>query len=351
MVQKPFGVALMINWLLEKNYLPDSLIRIGIRQLLKQRLKEENLGDVESQQNHLSQFVDELRQEPIAIHTDDANEQHYELPTAFFQLVLGPHLKYSSGYWKSGTDRLERAEEDMLALTCERAGLEDGMQILELGCGWGSLSMFMAARYPHARITSVSNSKTQKEYIDSECRRRNIDNLNVITADMNDFATSESFDRVISVEMFEHMRNYDALTRKINGWLNPGGKLFIHIFTHRLYAYPFEVRDETDWMARYFFTGGIMPSDHLMLYFNKSLVVDRHWVINGTHYGKTARAWLTNMDDNRSKVLSILESTYGSEQRTRWWVYWRLFFMACEELWSFRNGNEWFVSHYLFSKR
>lgn len=341
----------MINSLLERNLLPDSLIRFGIRRLLAQRLRDEDKGTPERQQAHFMQLVEQLRVSPIAVHTRDANEQHYEVPTEFFRYVMGPHMKYSCGLWKSAADTLAVSEEAMLELTTQRAELKDGMQILELGCGWGSLSLFMAKKFPNASITGVSNSRTQKEYIDGEAKKRGLTNLTIVTADMNAFTTDGKFDRVVSVEMFEHMRNYHVLLEKISSWLKPEGKLFVHIFTHKEFAYLFEVKDETDWMSKYFFTGGVMPSDHLLLYFAEHLTIEKHWHVNGTHYQQTSEAWLQNMDRHEREVRPILASTYGAENETKWWVYWRVFFMACAELWGYNEGKEWMVSHYLFRKK
>ena len=340
----------MIDQLLATNLVPDFLIRIGIRSLLAQKLREENHGDCESNQAALMAHVEGLRESPIAIETRAANEQHYEVPTTFFQLCLGNRLKYSCGFWEPG-DTLNSSEERMLALTCQRAQLEDGQRILELGCGWGSLSLWMASQYPKAIITVVSNSATQKSYIDSQASRLGLLNLNVITCDMNRFDTSETFDRVVSVEMFEHMKNYGKLMANVSRWLAPGGKLFVHIFTHSKVAYHFVDKGPTDWMTRYFFSGGQMPSDDLLLYFQDDLSIQEHWNVSGLHYQKTAEAWLANMDAHRDQILPLFERTYGSGQSKRWWVYWRVFFMSCAELWGFRGGNEWVVSHYLFKKK
>ena len=340
-----------IDNLLTKNILPDTLIRYGIRNLLRQRLNSVRKNSVEEQQNHFMELVKYLNENPIAVNTKDANEQHYEVPTEFFKKVLGRYLKYSSGYWENGAENLDEAEKDMLKLTCERAELFDGQEILELGCGWGSLTLFMAEKFPASQITAVSNSKTQKKYIDKEAEKRGLKNVSVITADINNLEIDKRFDRIVSVEMFEHMRNYRTLFGKIYNWLKPDGQLFVHIFTHNKYAYLFEVKDDTDWMAKYFFTGGIMPSDNLLFYFTDNYQIKNHWIVDGKNYEKTANAWLENMDRNKDSILKIFSETYGEENKIKWWVYWRVFFMSCAELWGFKNGNEWFVSHYLFKKR
>lgn len=334
--------------LIENDKLPDPVLRAGIRKLLKQRLTDETVGDEELQQRKFINLVNELKSSPIAINTSDANEQHYELPTEFFQYCLGKNLKYSSGYWNPGVKDIDTSEDDMLALTCKRAELENGQNVLELGCGWGSLSLYMAAKYPDSKFTVVSNSATQKVFIDDTAAKRGLQNLTVLTADMNTFTIADSFDRVVSVEMFEHMRNYKLLLAKVASFLKPEGKLFVHIFTHKNLAYKYEVVDESDWMSKYFFTGGIMPSNHLFFYFNDDLKIEKHWVVNGTNYGKTSEAWLSNMDKHKKEIMPILENTYGKDQAVKWWVYWRLFYMACAELFNYNKGNEWMVCHYLF---
>jgi cyclopropane-fatty-acyl-phospholipid synthase len=338
--------------LLERNLLPDFLVRFGIRRLLKARLQEEDQGSSEAQQQHLMKLIARLKRSPIAINTGEANLQHYELPSAFFQCVLGERLKYSSGFYRKADDSLDEAELSMLELTAQRAQLHDGDRILELGCGWGSLSLWMAERFPRSRITVVSNSRTQKRFIDARAAALGFKNLEVITSDMNDlsFPDGEQFDRVVSVEMFEHMRNYETLMQRIRGWLKAEGTLFVHIFAHKSYAYPFEVRDATDWMAKYFFTGGIMPSDDLLLYFQRDLTLKDHWQVDGSHYSRTSEHWLQNMDAHRKAIEPLFAQTYGKENVRRWWVYWRLFFMSCAELWGYAQGREWLVSHYLFSK-
>ncbi len=342
----------MINpdHLLETNLVPDALIRAGIRRLLASTLREKSHPGVEAQRAALLQYVADLKKRGIAEQTQAANEQHYEVPTRFYQLCLGRRLKYSSGLWDDSVTTLDEAEERMLALTCERAGLANGQQILELGCGWGSLSLWMAEHFPGARITAVSNSRTQKQHIDAMAAARGLTNLEIITQDMNVFTIDRQFDRVVSVEMFEHMKNYQLLLRKVAGWLVPGGRLFVHIFTHRELAYHYEDKGPDDWMTRYFFAGGQMPSDDLLLYFQDDLRIENHWCVSGTHYQRTAEAWLENMDANKAEIWPLFEKTYGPDQARKWWVYWRVFYMACAELWGYDKGNQWHVSHYRFQK-
>lgn len=337
--------------ILEKDYFPDFLIRYQIRKLLQSRIDDEKKSTEEEFMNSFQGFLSQLKASPVAIHTDAANEQHYEVPTEFYKFVMGKRLKYSSGYWPKKDTNFQESEDAMLDLYIERSQTKDGMRILDLGCGWGSVSLYFAEKFPKSQITGVSNSKTQKAYILGEAKKRGLKNLEILTQDMNTFKISKTFDRIISVEMLEHMRNYQVLFERLSKLLAKDGKFFIHIFTHKEYGYPFEVKDETDWMSKYFFTGGQMPSDHQFLYFQDDLKIEKHWRVDGTHYSRTSRAWLENMTANREKIYPIFEATYGKENATKWWVYWRVFFMACEELWAFNKGREWIVSHYLFSKR
>ena len=335
----------MIDTLLEKNLLPDRVIRFGIRRLLAQRLREETA------RYDRTAYVADLKTRALAEQTAAANEQHYEVPTAFYLHCLGPRLKYSGCLYPEGTETLAQAEEHMLALYAERAQLADGQHILELGCGWGSLCLYNAARFPRARITAVSNSRTQKEHIDTEARKRGLDNLRVITADINEFdITPGQFDRVVSVEMFEHLKNYEKLFRQIARWLKPGGLLFTHIFTHHRLSYHFVPRDASDWMSRYFFTGGQMPAHDLLPQFQNDLKLVADWKVNGRHYQQTAEHWLQNMDKHKEEIIPLFRDTYGPDKALKWWCYWRVFYMACAELWGYRNGEEWLVSHYLFRK-
>lgn len=299
-----------------------------------------------------SAFVAGMRRAAIAPVPNKANDQHYEVPAELFEIVLGRQLKYSSAYWPAGVSTLDDAEEAMLALTAKRARLEDGHKILELGCGWGSLTLWMARNYRSSRITAVSNSRSQRAFIEARARREGLTNIEVITADMNELTSpGEGFDRVVSVEMFEHMRNWSKLLRRVRGWLRDDGRVFIHVFAHRRFAYPFEVEAADDWMGRNFFTGGMMPSADLFEHVDSPFIVEERAEIPGTHYAKTAEAWHQNLVANEQRVKALFESELGrSEARLRF-NRWKMFFLACAELFAFRGGAEWVVSHNLLAPR
>ena len=343
------ATALAIDWT-EKGWIPDTIVRRGIRKLVKHRLDEIHAEDCERMSESGEAFITALDDASIAPLPEKANEQHYEVPAAFFEQVLGRHRKYSCCYWSSDATGLDDAEAAALAVTCERADLQDGQRILELGCGWGSLTLWMAERYPNARVTAVSNSSSQKAHISREALRRGLTNVEVITADMNVFSTNRTFDRVVSVEMFEHMRNYRALFARIHDWLVPQGRFFMHIFCHRSTPYEFVDQGPDDWMSRHFFSGGIMPSEDLPLRFQEHLKITKSWRWSGVHYEKTANAWLDNMDFRRDRIWPILCETYGEASAMQWWMRWRVFFMACAELFGHQNGQQWWVAHYCFER-
>ena len=335
----------------ERGLVPDALLRAGIRKLLKKRLADVSIGNCESQQNSLSQMIQQFSSGPIAPLPEKANEQHYEVGADVFRYTLGQRFKYSCCYFDSPTQNLDAAEEASLQITCDRAEICDGMSILEMGCGWGSLTLWMCEKFPRAKVTAVSNSASQREHILKLAQSNRIDaNLQVITCDMNDFEAPEKYDRVVSVEMFEHMRNYRKLLNRIDSWLNPDGKLFVHIFCNRDFTYEFKDRGSEDWMSRYFFSGGVMPGDDLLLRFQEDLHLQQQWRWNGKHYQQTADAWIANMDRNKEKLLEVMACEYSKREAIRWFNRWRIFYMACSELFGYQNGEQWWVSHYLFGK-
>lgn len=331
----------------ERGLMPDRLTRIGIRSLLQDRLA--SLPPEPLSGKYLKKFVRAMDRSDIAIHTHDANQQHYEIPAEYFDLVLGPHKKYSCCYWDQHTNHLVDAEENALRTCCERAAIANGQQILELGCGWGSLSLWIAEHYPESQVTAVSNSVSQKNWILAQCAARGLQNVQVITADIIGFAIDEHFDRVLSVEMFEHTRNWRRLFDKVSGWLKADGQFFMHVFCHHRSPYFYELDGDNDWMTRYFFRGGLMPSAALPEKFQDSLRLREKWSWNGEHYAKTLRAWLQRHDAQKAQILGLFSDVYGDEADI-WFVRWRLFYLACEELFRYNKGEEWFVGHYLFDK-
>ena len=347
------------GWLIhscERGWLPDGVIRFGMRQLMRQRLRDEAIDNGELRAPRLNRLLDDLRASPIAIETQAANTQHYEVPAAFFHAHLGPHLKYSCCLYPTGNETLAQAEAAMLERYAERAELADGQCILDLGCGWGSLSLWLAARYPRSRIVALSNSHGQRAFIEARAAERGLRNLTVVTGNIVDFEFDDvqlqgGFDRVVSIEMFEHMKNYGLLLAKISRWMRDDAKLFVHIFVHRTLAYHFEVQDGSDWMSKYFFTGGTMPSEALLLNFQDDLRMERQWWVSGTHYERTANHWLAALDAARDRALPMLADTYGARDAAVWFQRWRMFYMAVAELFGYASGNEWGVGHYRFVKR
>ena len=339
--------ANIANRLAESGFIPDSVIRLGIRRLLRNRLASIAAFDTPGN-TQLGEFVDMMNNSEIALVPKLANEQHYEVPADFFNACLGSHRKYSCCYWSGGAKTLDEAERSALTITAERAELVDGMDILDLGCGWGSFSLYAAAHFPNSTVTAVSNSASQREYIEGQARQRGLSNLQVITADMNNFDIDRKFDRIVSIEMFEHMRNYRELFRRISGWLKPGGAFFMHIFCHRSAAYEFIDGGPADWMSRHFFSGGIMPSEDLPLKFQEHLNIANQWRWSGQEYQDTAEAWLNNMDDNRNQVSNLFDQVYGKADSNKWIMRWRIFYLSVSELFGSHGGQEWFVGHYLF---
>lgn len=336
--------------LAEHGLLPEHMIRWGIRRLCRDRDASLPPLNGQDREGYTATFVKSMAETQIAVLTDKANEQHYELPPEFFELVLGKQRKYSCCFWEDATLNLDEAEELSLSMTAKHADLKDGQSVLELGCGWGSLSLWMARHYPKSTIVGVSNSHSQRQSIMTRAHAEGLTNLEIVTCDMNHFMTGKHFDRVVSVEMFEHMRNWQALTARIADWLNPDGRFFMHVFTHARAPYLFQVQDANDWLSEYFFSGGMMPSLDLAQRVATNLILEQRWTISGEHYRKTSDAWLANMIQNRKRIMAILESTYGKNQTKLWWHRWRIFFMACSELFGYAQGQVWPIAHYRFRK-
>lgn len=339
--------------LVQTGLVPDWLIRSVLRISLRLSLRTKYAPNPEKRLAHKQALIEKFKNSPIAIRTDDPNIQHYEVPSDFFQLVLGEWLKYSCCYWPPGVSTLDEAEERMLALTCQRANLEDGMRVLDLGCGWGSLSLWIATHYPDCQVLAVSYSKTQREFIETQCKSRGLNNVTVLTADMANFEEDSrfdqigKFDRVMSIEMFEHMKNYERLLKRIATLLKPDGMVFVHFFSHREFTWEFDAKNPKDWMAQTFFSGGTMPSDDLLLYFQQDLEVIKHWRLDGRHYKKTLDAWLKKLDSRKTDVRRVIAQTYGAKNETLWLSNWRLFFLSCSEVWGIKRGREYLVTHYL----
>ena len=344
----------VIERCLERGILPDAIVRAGIRRLLRKRLRSEMAHDPEASAHRLADWIRQCDDSSIAESVDAANRQHYEIPASFFQLVLGKHQKYSCGLWNTPTSTLDEAEDAMLVQTCKRAGIQDGMRVLDLGCGWGSMSLWVAQQFPNCHVVGVSNSSSQRDFILGKAKERGLLNIDIITADVNELELKEAhqhpFDRIVSIEMMEHTRNWRRLLERAAGWLHPNGRMFVHVFTHKSVGYEFVTRSDDDWMARHFFTGGQMPADSQLLHFQDHLQIESHWRVSGQHYQRTADAWLRNLDANRDEATAILRRPYG-QQAAAMTNLWRVFFLSCSELWGFEKGSEWLVSHYLMRPR
>ena len=334
--------------LTELGLIPESILRLAIKKLLEQRLLEIP-NNPEERHIKKESFIRELQSSPIALSTELANEQHYEVPPAFFQEIMGKYLKYSCGWFNEDTHSLDEAESNMLDLYIQRLEVANNQRILDLGCGWGSFTLYAASKFPDSQFVAVSNSNDQINYINHTAKERSLTNVQAIKQNMNDLSLDGSFDRIISVEMFEHMRNYGALLKNLRDHLNDTGKMFVHIFTHKDFPYPYEVRGPSDWMSKYFFTSGLMPSHDIFSYFEDDFFVKNSWKVNGVHYAKTCNMWLQNHYKNKKNILNIFDGHYPNIKQ--WFVRWQLFFLACEELFAYNEGNEWYVSHYLLEPK
>ncbi len=328
--------------LAESGFIPDTLIKIATRFISNRRLNEQSVDD------YKDMIITELSKGAVAEKTHDANEQHYEVPPEFFNYVLGKNLKYSCALFDNANS-LDDAEESMLKLYIDRADIKNGHEVLDLGCGWGSFSLYVAERFPNLNITSVSNSNDQITYIQSEAHKRGLSNINALKMDVNNLQLDQKFDRIISIEMFEHLRNYKLILNSLNNLLKNDGRLFIHIFCHKKLTYLYEIKNNLDWMTKYFFQGGIMPSKDIFKYFEDELEIINQWDINGNHYSKTCKAWLNNHYKNKKKILDIFDKHY--EEPKIWFNRWRIFFLSCEAFFALNNGEEYLVAHYLFKKR
>ena len=335
------------NFFISRGLIPDSLLRRGVRNQGRQRLQM--MKNTDLKQEYLT-FLRQASSGKIAVHTDDANNQHYEVDSEFFQYCLGKNLKYSSCYWNDDTSSLDEAEDIMLDLYCKRAKIEDGMTILDVGCGWGSLSLYLAQKYPKSKITGVSNSNSQRKFIEKLGYERNLHNLNIVTKDINSFDTNKKFDRIISIEMFEHTKNSKILMDSINKWLSPDGLFFMHVFAHKYNPYYFDTEQKNAWMAKYFFTGGMMPNHDLFKDLESDLNYQKSWMLSGTHYEKTSNAWLEKMDSNKTKILELFRRNNSNSVAKKKFYFWRLFFIACAEIFGYNGGSEWIISHHLFKK-
>ena len=329
-------------FLAEIGFIPDSIVKISAKFISKKRLNDTSI------KSGKSKIIDLLSSGIVAEKTNDANEQHYEVPPNFFKEVLGTNLKYSCSLF-DGVDDLNSAEIKMLDLYIKRAEIKDGQNILDLGCGWGSFSLYVAKKYPNIRVTSVSNSIDQINYIHNEAKNRGLKNIEAIKMDVNNLELDNKFDRIISIEMFEHLRNYKLILKSLNGLLRDDGRLFIHIFCNKELTYLYEIKNNFDWMTKYFFLGGIMPSKDIFKYFDEDLIIINQWNVNGSHYSKTCRGWLKNHYKNKDNILEIFKSHY--DRPIVWFNRWRIFFLSCEAFFSLKNGNEYFVSHFLLKKR
>ncbi|MEZ6071556.1 MAG: cyclopropane-fatty-acyl-phospholipid synthase family protein [Pirellulales bacterium] len=346
--------------LAEQQLLPDWLIRWGIRRLLAQRIRQITHETPEARSKDAADMQKALSASPITTDVTTANDQHYEVPPEFFRSVLGTRLKYSCCLFPRGSESLDEAEEQMLELVCRRAQLFDGMHILDLGCGWGSLTLWLASHYPRAVVTALSNSSSQRQYIEKQCREAGLNNVRVFTGDIGttEYLSSTAgrrFDRIVSVEMFEHVRNHGTLLQRLSNWLTPDGKLFVHIFCHRDTTYLFENDGPTSWMTRQFFAGGMMPADDLLLRYPDDVFLERQWRVSGLQYARTCEHWLHRLDTNRPQVELLFDHLSGNGRGDAGGKVlvqrWRMFFMACAELFRYQGGNEWYVSHYLFKNR